>query len=71
MAYDTKQAEQRPVHPAADGVARSHQPPHKAREGWLVPTAVAAVAAWVIGWVAGVRWAWREVGPHHKAAKRR
>ena len=67
MAYDIRQAEQRPVHhPAANGVPRSHQPAQRSRAGWLGPTAAAAVSAWVIGWLSGVRWAWREMGPRHR-----
>ena len=66
-SHDTTQAEQRTVdEPVATLIAPPRQQSgHKSREGWLLPTGVAAVAAWVVGWVSGVRWAWREMGPRH------
>ena len=46
--------------PAADDLAR---PVHGSRAGWIVSTLVAVAAAWAVGWVAGVSWAWREMTP--------
>ena len=48
--------------PAAQHIAR---PAHPSRAGWLLSTVVAAAAAWALGWVAGVSWAWREMTPRY------
>ena len=68
MAQDITQAEPRPVHEPAAHVAAppGQHPGHPARAGWLLPAGVAAVAAFAVGWVSGVRWAWREMGPRHR-----
>jgi hypothetical protein len=48
------------LEPAAHDVS---QPVHGSRAGWIVSIVVAAAAAWAVGWVAGVSWAWREMTP--------
>jgi hypothetical protein len=55
----------RPAPPApVDSVAHdSARPVHGSRAGWIVSTVVAAGAAWAVGWVAGVSWAWRATTP--------
>jgi hypothetical protein len=52
----------RPVlEPAAhDDIAR---PAPRPRAGWILGTIGAAAAAWAVGWLAGVSWAWREMTP--------
>ena len=50
--------------PAAPGMAEPAPPPvHESRAGWIVLAAVAAAAAWAVGWVAGVSQAWRAMTP--------
>ena len=63
----------RPVlEPSAQDIPRpAPGPVHGLRAGWIVSTVVAAAAAWAVGWVAGVSWAWREMTPgywsrHHR-----
>jgi hypothetical protein len=55
----------RPVlEPAAQDIARpAPAPVHGPRAGWILSSVVAAAAAWAVGWVAGVSWAWREMTP--------
>ena|ERR1700712_928799 len=48
--------------PAAHDITR---PVHAPRAGWIVSAVVAAAAAWAVGWVAGVSWAWREMTPRY------
>jgi hypothetical protein len=57
----------RPVlEPAAHEMAEPAPPPvHESRAGWIVLAAVAAAAAWAVGWVAGVSWAWRAMTPRY------
>ena len=33
--------------------------------GWILSAVIAAAAAWTVGWVAGVSWAWREMTPRY------
>jgi hypothetical protein len=68
MAHDTALAERQPVRePVARDVTRPKpQPGHKSRAGWMVPTGVAAVAAWAVGWASGATWAWGELAPRHR-----
>ena len=57
----------RPVpEPAAREMAQSApRPVHESRAGWIVLATVAAAAAWAVGWVAGVSWAWRAMTPRY------
>jgi hypothetical protein len=48
--------------PAAHDVTA---PGHGSPAGWIVLTVVAAAAAYAVGWVAGVSWAWREMTPRY------
>jgi hypothetical protein len=48
------------LHPLRTTSAR---PAPRPRAGWIVGTIVAAAAAWAVGWLAGVSWAWRETTP--------
>src|SRR3954470_20241237 len=59
-----------PLDPAAHDIARpaprpAPRPVHGSRAGWVLATVVAAGAAWAVGWVAGVSWAWREMTPRY------
>src|SRR5437763_17160496 len=52
--------------PATHDNAPPASPPARAsRAGWIVTTVVAAAAAWAVGWLAGVSWAWREMTPRY------
>ena len=54
------------LEPAAPGMAEPAPPPvHESRAGWILLAAVAAAAAWAVGWVAGVSWAWRAMTPRY------
>jgi hypothetical protein len=33
--------------------------------GWILSAVIAAAAAWTVGWVAGVSWAWRAMTPRY------
>ena len=61
----------RPVlEPAAPEVAQPvprpvHEPGAGASAGWILSAVVAAAAAWAVGWVAGVSWAWRAMTPRY------
>ena len=33
--------------------------------GWILSAVFAAAAAWTVGWVAGVSWAWRAMTPRY------
>lgn len=33
--------------------------------GWIVTAVAAAAAAWVVGWITGVTWAWRAMTPRY------
>jgi hypothetical protein len=33
--------------------------------GWILSAVIAAAAAWAVGWVAGVSWAWRAMTPRY------
>ena len=57
----------RPVRePAAPQMAQpASQSVHESRAGWILSAAVAAAAAWAVGWVAGVSWAWRAMTPRY------
>ena len=52
--------------PAAHDIPRP-TPPHaqSSRAGWIVSIVAAAGAAWAVGWVAGVSWAWRATAPRY------
>jgi hypothetical protein len=62
-----------PQEPAAHDIPRHAPRPGGSRAGWIVSTVVAAGAAWAVGWVAGVSWAWREMTPRYlrRAHRRR
>src|SRR5215218_6754125 len=65
-AHDIALSAPRPpvLEPAAHEVAQpAPLPVHGLRAGWILSTVVAAAAAWAVGWVAGVSWAWREMTP--------
>ena len=47
------------------------RPVQESRAGWIVTTAFAAAVAWVVGWVAGVSWAWRAMTPRYLRRTRR
>ena len=47
------------------------RPAQGSRAGWVVTVVAAAGAAWAIGWVAGVSWAWREMTPNYLRHHRR
>jgi hypothetical protein len=70
-AHDIARPAPRPLlEPAAHDIARhaprpASRPAHGARAGWILSTVVAAGAAWAVGWVAGVSWAWREMTPRY------
>ena len=66
-AHDIARPAPRPLlDPAAHDIARpAPRPAHGARAGWILSTVVAAGAAWAVGWVAGVSWAWREMTPRY------
>ena len=57
----------RPVlEPASHQLAQpAPRPVHEPRSGWILSAAVAAAAAWAVGWVAGVSWAWRAMTPRY------
>src|SRR4051794_21606265 len=60
--------------PGAHDIARPASPPSQgSRVGWIVSAVVAAAAAWAVGWVAGVSWAWRATAPRYlrRAHRRR
>jgi hypothetical protein len=38
---------------------------HGPGAGWILSAVVAAAAAWAVGWVAGVSWAWRAMMPRY------
>src|SRR5215213_4785488 len=42
-----------------------HGPGAGAGAGWILSAVVAAAAAWAVGWVAGVSWAWRAMTPRY------
>jgi hypothetical protein len=56
---------------STDAVPPASRPAGGSRAGWILSAVVAAGAAWAVGWVAGVTWAWREMGPHLSRARRR
>jgi hypothetical protein len=41
------------------------RPAHESRAGWIVTSLVGAAAAWTVGWVTGVFWAWRQMTPKY------
>jgi hypothetical protein len=54
------------LEPAALDMAQpAPRPVHGPRAGWILSAAVAAAAAWAVGWVAGVSWAWRAMTPRY------
>jgi hypothetical protein len=57
----------RPVlEPAAPEMAQpAPRPVHEPRAGWILSAVAAAAAAWAVGWVAGVSWAWRAMTPRY------
>ena len=38
---------------------------HGPGAGWILSAVIAAAAAWTVGWVAGVSWAWRAMTPRY------
>ena len=50
------------VEPAAHD---SPRPVHGPRVGGILIAGVAAAAAWGVGWIAGVTWAWRKMTPRY------
>jgi hypothetical protein len=57
----------RPVlEPAAHEMAQpAPRLAHGPGAGWILSAVVAAAAAWTVGWVAGVSWAWRAMTPRY------
>ena len=54
------------LEPAALEMAQpAPRPVHEPRAGWILSAVVAAAAAWAVGWVAGVSWAWRAMTPRY------
>jgi hypothetical protein len=53
--------------PAARGMtAPAPRPEHgPGVAGWILTAVVAAAASWVLGWIAGVSWAWRAMTPRY------
>lgn len=75
-ARDTASPAPRPpvLEPATQDIARGApqpearpvpRPVHTPRAGWTLLIVVAAAAAWVAGWLAGVSWAWRAMTPRY------
>ena len=68
-AHDDARPAPRPqLDPAAYDIT---QPGHGSRAGWILSTVVVAGAAWAVGWVAGVSWAWRATTPYYLRRHRR
>ena len=53
--------------PAARGMTRpAPRPEHgPGAGGWILMAVISAAAAWVVGWIAGVSWAWRAMTPRY------
>ena len=54
------------LEPAA--LEKTHAAPRSSdgsRAGWILSAIAAAGAAWAVGWVAGVSWAWRAMTPRY------
>lgn len=52
--------------PAPELVAPDITPPVRgSHAGGVLLTVIAAAAAWAIGWLAGVSWAWHEMTPRY------
>ena len=67
-AHDIAQPAPRPpvLERAAHDIAQpGPRPAHGSSAGWIMSAVVAAAAAWAVGWVAGVSWAWREMTPRY------
>lgn len=69
-------APRRPVHetpaardvapPVLEPAAPAPRPEHgPGAAGWIVTAVAAAAAAWVVGWITGVTWAWRAMTPRY------
>jgi hypothetical protein len=43
---------------------------HGSRAGWIVLTLAATAAAWGVGWLTGVSWAWRGMTPRYLRRRR-
>jgi len=72
-AQDIVRSAPRPPVPerAPHDLARpARRPARGPRVGWIVTSVVAAGAAWAVGWVAGVTWAWREMTPRYLHRRR-
>jgi len=53
-----------PLDPVVHDIPRpASRPVQGSRAGWILSTVVAVGAAWVVGWLAGVAWAWRQMAP--------
>lgn len=60
------------LEPAALDMAQAApRPVHESRAGWIVSAVAAAAAAWAVGWIAGVSWAWRAMTPRYLPRRRR
>jgi hypothetical protein len=58
--------------PVAPETARpAPRPVHESHAGWIVPAVAAVAAAWAVGWIAGVSWAWRAMTPRYLSHRRR
>jgi hypothetical protein len=59
------------LEPAALEKAQPEQRPvRQPRAGWILSTVVAAAAAWAVGWIAGVSWAWHAMTPRYLPHRR-
>src|SRR5919107_688478 len=58
---------ERPSHEKAPPAPR---PVHDRRAGWIL-SAVVVAAAWTVGWVGGVSWAWHAMTPRYLPRARR
>ena len=74
LERSTPESARSAAEPAARDIARPASPTAQgSRAGWIVSIVVAAGAAWAVGWIAGVSWAWREMTPRYlrRAHRRR
>jgi hypothetical protein len=51
--------------PAHDMAQPAPRLVHGPGAGWILSAVAAAAAAWVVGWGAGVSWAWRAMTPRY------
>src|SRR3954454_20204916 len=66
LERSTRESAQLAAEPAARDIARPARPTAQgSRAGWIVSIVAASGAAWAVGWIAGVSWAWREMTPRY------